>query len=538
MYFKHFISAPLIFLSLSLQLSAAPNFSFPHNATYPYGIKPSNIDNSKIQAAYNEFFKQFYVESGDKARIKWDNPDQTVSEGIGYGMLIMVYMDNTSNNTQSKFDKLWNYYNSFLNERGLMNWQINGFSGVAQRNAATDAELDVAVALVQAYKQWGDEKYLNNARNLIAKIYEHEVNENGYLKPGDAWDSKKNPSYLSTAAMESFKNAGTQDWNRVIKTSYTLLKTSRNSTTGLVPDWCAENGGSLGANYGYDAARTPWRIAWGYVWYGHSDAKDFCTKISSWINSKTGGKASSIVDGYSLNGNTTGQWNNSTFVGPFACAAMVDQSHQTWLNNANGRMNSLADESENYYSHSLKLITMLLLSGNMPDLWNESNVETFTLNITSNPSNGGTVQVNSPQKEFQSGSQVSIEAQPANGFQFTSWSGDISGTESNKNITVTKNMNITAHFEPYSGVKTGRESLHSLSLYATNNSITYSVPSAGKVKIQIFNVTGKMISEPVSKYFSGGTSQVMLSKPLNRGFYLIQIESTAGKLTRQMFVTK
>jgi len=30
---------------------------------------------------------RFYEESGDLARIKWDTPSQTVSEGIGYGML-------------------------------------------------------------------------------------------------------------------------------------------------------------------------------------------------------------------------------------------------------------------------------------------------------------------------------------------------------------------------------------------------------------------------------------------------------------------
>jgi len=40
------------------------------------------------------------------ARIKWDTPTLTVSEGIGYGMLIMVYMDTHKIILQAKFDKL------------------------------------------------------------------------------------------------------------------------------------------------------------------------------------------------------------------------------------------------------------------------------------------------------------------------------------------------------------------------------------------------------------------------------------------------
>ena len=131
--------------------------------------------------------------------------DWLLTGGMGVVMLITVYMDNATNNTREKFDRLWKYYNSFLNSNGLMHWKIDGFSGIAGQNAATDAEMDVAAALLQAHKQWGDQKYLDDARAIIEKIWNHEVNANGYLKPGDTWDSKKNPSYFSTAALESFK---------------------------------------------------------------------------------------------------------------------------------------------------------------------------------------------------------------------------------------------------------------------------------------------------------------------------------------------
>jgi endo-1,4-beta-D-glucanase Y len=358
----------LIALIIPLSLWAAPKFPFPQNAKYPFGIKPSAINSDSIQFVYDKLLKGFYEESGDKARIKWDSPGQTVSEGIGYGMLIMVYMDNVKNNTQAKFDKLWKYYNSFLNKNGLMNWKVDGFSNVSGQNAATDAEMDVAMALIQAYKQWGDDKYLNDAKALIQKVWDFEVNANKFLKPGDSWDTKKNPSYFSTAALQVFKHASTQDWDKVITNSYSLIKKCANSNTGLVPDWCGEDGSALGS-YGYDAARTPWRIAWGYVWYGHDAAKEICSKMATWINTKTSGNAESVVDGYGLEGNNSGANLNSTFLGAFACAGMVDATHQSWLNDAYSKQVSLVSKDESYYNTTLKVIYLLLLSGNMPDFW-------------------------------------------------------------------------------------------------------------------------------------------------------------------------
>jgi endo-1,4-beta-D-glucanase Y len=376
---KFFITLSALIGVLACSLFSAPKFPFPHNAEYPYGIMPSGIDNEKVQETYEEFM-DFYEESGDLARIMHDNLDTTVSEGIAYGMIVMVYMDNDKNNTRDKFDKLWNYYNNFLNENGLMNWKINGFSNVANdgRNSASDAELDAAFALLQAYKQWDDEKYLTDATELIRKIAEFEINENGFIKPGDSWDSEKNPSYFSTAALELFKQASNFGWDRIIENSYNLIAMSRNPNTGLVPNWCNEQGSASssafdpnrGAYY-YDATRTPWRLAWAYSWYGHEKAKETCDKIASWISSETGNDPSKVVDGYNLDGSEIGRSNNATFVGPFACAGMVDESHRSWLDESYSHLASI--EETVYYQVSLKMLTLLYLSGNMPNLWDPPN---------------------------------------------------------------------------------------------------------------------------------------------------------------------
>ncbi len=371
----------LLLVYMPAVILSAPKYPFPQNANYRYGISPTNVNAQKVQEAFDNFM-ELYEEQGELARIKHDNLNNTVSEGIGYGMLILVYMDNQKNNTQTKFDKIWAYYNKFLDQKGLMNWKINGFSQVASdgKNSATDAELDAAVALMQAYKQWGDEKYLNDAKALIAKIAKEEVNLNGYLKPGDSWDTEKNISYFSTAALQLFKHVSDFDWDKVISNSYNLIKKAQNASTGLVPNWCDEQGNPSSSpfdnsrgNYTYDATRTPWRLAWAYSWYGHPEAKEICGKIASWISSKTINDPEKVVDGYKLDGTETSKYNNATFVGPFGCAGMVDPTHQEWVDKCFEHLCNI--EESVYYQISIKILTLLYLSGNMPDFWSVTDVK-------------------------------------------------------------------------------------------------------------------------------------------------------------------
>jgi endoglucanase len=173
----------------------AGNFNFPHNVAYPYGIQATTPDNNKIQSLYSTWL-QFYEEGPNGlARIKYDTPDHTVSEGIAYGMLIFVYMENGTNNTQPKFDKLYAYYKHFGRFNGyLMEWKINGFSSVNLDGSATDADVDVALALLMAHKQWGSAgnvNYIAEAEALLAEIYNRQVNSQNLIKPGDHWMTKK-----------------------------------------------------------------------------------------------------------------------------------------------------------------------------------------------------------------------------------------------------------------------------------------------------------------------------------------------------------
>jgi endo-1,4-beta-D-glucanase Y len=403
-----------IILLLFLNANYSQTQSFPANKVFNYGLMAANRNSQNALDSYNTW-KTNFIEacSNNRYRVKFDNSAQTVSEGIGYGMLLTAYKGD-----QSIFDGLWNYYKDNRNANGVMNWKINGCSGTTGNNGATDAELDVAMALIEADYQWGSSgtiNYKTDAITLINIIKNKEIEANTFvIKPGDVFggSSLTNPSYFAPAYFRAF-GAFSNDmpfWNNVAAKCYTVLNanlTQNNAVGGLVSDWCLASGAyssdasgyvNQGKNYTYDAARTPWRIATDYVWYGNNDAKVYSKKSSDFVRVTLGG-TSNIKDGYSQNGTLTGQWHNATFVGAFATAAMGGEN-QTHLNDSYADLKNL-NEPNSYFNHTLKTMYLFLLNGNfyLPPtalLANDS-IKNDLLNATLYPNpNSGEFTINAP----------------------------------------------------------------------------------------------------------------------------------------------
>ncbi len=388
---------PKVLAALILLVSGtfAAQFPFPQNISYSYGITTSSIDSTTIQSMYREWKINRFQQKDSVARIKWDNSYESVSEGIAYGMLIMVYMDNDSNDTRNLFDKLWKYYTRFSNDNGLMNWHTWAWDSIAGSGAATDADLDAALALCMAYRQWDDSTYLAGARNLIRSIRRFEVDSLHHFKPGDEWNTAKNISYLSFAAMRLFKLFDTDDeytpdvktfWQEVIDSSYALALRAQHPKTGLIPDWCGtdgqpkdpENGATNYDQFSYDAVRTPWRMAWAYYWFGDSLAKKFNVRMVEWaIDTMTKTKmpleqgigphnAGQVLK---LDGTPCCGYAVHPFCAAWTFCGTVDSLYQGWIDKGDSvwinRASSVLDE---YYEGTLVLLHSLLISGNMPNL--------------------------------------------------------------------------------------------------------------------------------------------------------------------------
>jgi endo-1,4-beta-D-glucanase Y len=412
---KNLLLFSIAFLCLK---SYSQKQSFPASTAYSYGIMPGT-KNSQDAVTNYQLWKSNFVEkcNNGRYRVKFDNPSETVSEGIGYGMLLAVYATD-----KELFDGLWLYYKDNVNSNGVMNWKINGCSGTNSPNGATDAELDVAFALIVADYQWGSTgsiNYKNDAKSLITTIKSHEIEANTFvLKPGDQFGGSQitNPSYFSPAYYRAF-GAFTNDvsfWNSVASKSYTIINnnlTVNNAVGGLVSDWCTAAGtysseaGNYkydGKTYNYDAVRTPWRISVDYVWYGTADAKTYVKKSSDFVRVNLGG-TSNIKDGYNQDGSLVGQWHNATFVGAFACAAMGGDN-QIHLNDSYTDLKNL-NEPNSYFNQTLKTLYTFLLTGNfyLPSNATLSNdnfdIEKSTVTLFPNPS-ADRITVNAPERSI------------------------------------------------------------------------------------------------------------------------------------------
>jgi len=355
-------------------------YAFPQETGYGRGLLPSFSSWTDVQQLFNLWKNAHYEVSGSMARVKFDDPAYTVSEGIAYGMLIFVYMDNAENNTRGDFDKLWAYYQNFANANGLMHWKIQGFSSVVETGAATDSDLDAALALLLAWKQWQDDSYLSAALQLIAAIKAHEMDANGLILPGDAWDYVTNPSYFSWAALQCFAAvdaANATFWNAAVSVNYQHALSARHGSTGLVPNWTNLDGtpGDPGTGYdnpesfGFDAVRMPWRAAWAWLWYGHAEGADLAGKISSWIAGATAGDPLAIRSPYSLNGTPLDTYTaGPAFTGAFGAAAMTTDQ-QAWLDAVYSQLKSQTSQfDQTYYHSSLQVLYALLITGNMPNM--------------------------------------------------------------------------------------------------------------------------------------------------------------------------
>ncbi|MCR5377776.1 MAG: hypothetical protein K6E57_02275 [Fibrobacter sp.] len=379
---------------------AAPQFPFPQQVTYKYGHTATFVDPAVIQSHFNDWKGAWYKDMGDgTARIisPNDSTEMSVSEGIAYGMLIMVYMSSNNGDHQSEFDKLWAYWKKYSKNNGGMNWHVNNNSGRADDGTATDADLDAAMALVMASKQWGKDSYLSDAKALISWIKSNDMESDGRVKAGSNWNPALNSSYVFPAAFRLFKDVTNDSfWETAITNNLKHVSQCQNATTGLMPDWCdwsshkatstgaAVSGGSGG--FYDDAARTPWRMTMGYQWYGIEDAKKINDKIVGWLDRTTYSNASLIWPGYSLDGASPyNMFVTSTYVGGLGLAmASADnpgyylETIYDALGNTVGKKKPADGKGEAYYPATLNILYLLSMSGNMPNFYDMSGLTKYT----------------------------------------------------------------------------------------------------------------------------------------------------------------
>lgn len=396
------IKLSLVFLLLSSHLyaqnAARP---FPQHVQYTKGsIKPNQIPQAQLDRLTLNFYNQWkkrYVKAGchpGEFYVWYElKGKECVSEGQGYGMIISVLMAGADPSSKSVYDGLYKYYKAHPGIHPyLMAWAQNKNCADADKSSASDGDLDIAYSLLMADKQWGSEgriNYLKEAKKMIAVIMQHEVNLHTYsilLSDAVEYDSKDyndtRSSDFMPANFRAFENA-MQDarWGKVINNGYKIfgyMEQTYSQEAGLIPDFiCHVNKNPAPApphylesrfdgSYYYNACRVPWRIATDYLLTGDIRAKTINEKINRWMRETTKGNPDNISAGYTLAGNDLkGHYFEAlSFIGPFAVSAMVDKKNQQWLNAVWQYLVHFRLREFDYYDNSVKLLNMIILSGN------------------------------------------------------------------------------------------------------------------------------------------------------------------------------
>ncbi|HEU5103617.1 MAG TPA: glycosyl hydrolase family 8 [Roseiflexaceae bacterium] len=218
---------------------------------------------------------------------------RTPSEGQGYALLRAVYADD-----RQTFDQVWDWTQQNLQQpSGLLAWhwgaRPDGTPGVLDAGAAPDADQDAALALLFAFKRWGDPRHQQAAFTILNGIWEQTTSQVGgrrVLVPG-AWacgdatsDAVVNPSYFAPYAYRIFAEADPRHgWLDLVDSSYAILDQVRadarfGGSAGLAPNWLAldpasgalrpaSQFGDYASEFSFDASRLAWRLAVDWLWF-------------------------------------------------------------------------------------------------------------------------------------------------------------------------------------------------------------------------------------------------------------------------------
>lgn len=387
---------------LLAQKAARP---FPQHVKYVKGtIIPNNVSQKDLDNSVKSFYilwKERYISTNCNngqyfVLFGTDKPStkQCVSEGQGYGMMIVALMAGYDRKAQATYDGLYRYYKAHPSKRSakLMAWAQNKNCKDISGSSATDGDMDIAYSLLLADKQWGskgDIDYLSEARAMMGEIMKQEINPKTLsvmLSNSIEHDSKDYFDMRSSDFMPAhFKEfryvTGDAKWDKAVDRNYSLFKliqTKFSPDAGLLPDFILHTNGKpipakgkylesvYDGSYNYNACRVPWRIATDYILYGDMRSKAIADKINTWIRGTTNGKPDNISAGYSLQGNDLkGRYFEAlSFIAPFAVSAMTDQKNQAWLNSVWDYLLKFDVDKYDYYDNSIKMLNMIILSGN------------------------------------------------------------------------------------------------------------------------------------------------------------------------------
>ncbi len=349
-----------------------------------HSSRPMLPINTLIPLAWEGYQQRFI--NADGRVFRPFNQDDTVSEGQAYALLMAVALDD-----RQTFDRVLNWTTTHLSRSQkfgdhLLAWHWEVDKGVTDWNSASDAEVDMALALLFAQAQWNHEEYRKQALRLLQDILTLETEVIGkarYLMPGNWRLGTKirplNPSYFSPAHFRLFYSV-TNDgrWLELLESSYAFLEqlSSQEAISiraGLVPDWIGiDVEGRLhvlkdfSTQTTWDAVRMPWRVALDVLWSHEDCGRDYLRTLEEFWMEEWELRAGQFFLEYQLSG---APMKTEEHVSAYAMALPALESIQSPLSSdvlqkvqAFFREDEQSfQNSQDYYQNSLSLLGLLSL---------------------------------------------------------------------------------------------------------------------------------------------------------------------------------
>lgn len=392
---------------------------------YGRGLKPTNYTNGQMDTAVRTQFNAWkaaringpftvtshaqsvyagaqvtgtYYDQFSSASKSW------VSEGQGYSMLIFVIMAGYDANARTIFDGIFKMgrarpafgqiANVAPSAKYLMEWYaLPDLTSPNDGYNAADGDLDVALALLMADRQWGSTgsiNYFQEALNTIGAIKDCNCQSTAGNTTGvpmiNIGGSFRYATRTSDYMYDNFRQfalaTGDTFWNTAITNCQTLITNiiaGYSPVSKLQPGWILDTTTSpipspagaspdhsgLEGYYDYNACRNPWRWGTYYLMTGNATAKAHAGGCTAAINSEAGGNADSVGNYYFLNGaGQTPRYRNIAFTHGAAIGAMcgANAGDQTWLNTL--MTNFTNNVTTGYFDTELTLLAMIVMSGN------------------------------------------------------------------------------------------------------------------------------------------------------------------------------
>ena len=229
-------------------------------------------DEDWLALLWREYRETFIHEDGyvyDRHR------GEVTSEGQSYALLRAAWMDD-----EATFDRVLAWTEATLRRAdGLYAWKWCPETGrIVDHNTATDADMDIAFALIVAAARFERPELLDRARELVVAVRQGTAISvpGGWLPSAGNWAVDQriiNISYFQPYAHPYFALLDPEgDWEAARRAGYGLLTAMRNEAGfRLAPDFMVvgANGAitlpadytGLSGNFSFDAVRTWWRVA-------------------------------------------------------------------------------------------------------------------------------------------------------------------------------------------------------------------------------------------------------------------------------------